>query len=71
MLEYLMENFSPWKGPALEHFGKDYCGKDPILEQGRSVMSPSTEEIGASETTYDEMTTDPCPCHPVLLLGNM
>lgn len=34
-------------------------------------MSPSMEEIGASERPYDEMIADPSLCHTVPLLGNM
>lgn len=72
MLEHLMKNSSPPKGPALEQFEKDYYGKFPIgtgEECGKS--SPSLEGIGVSETMCDELTADPSPCHPVPLAGNM
>lgn len=42
-----------------------------ILAVGSGVIHPSMEEIGASETTYDELTTDPNSCHPVPLFENM
>jgi len=45
------------------------CGRDPTLEQGQSVRSPSPEEEGAAETTCDELTVTPIPCLPAPLRG--
>ena len=36
-------------------------GRDPTLEQGKSVMSPAPEEDEAAETTCDELTPTPLP----------
>ena len=44
------------------------CGRDPTLEQGKSVRSPPPEEEGAAETTCDELTATPIP-HPPAPLG--
>jgi len=41
----------------------------PMLEQGKSVRSPPSEEEGVAETTCDELTAVPFPCPPVPLLG--
>lgn len=71
MLKAVHEELQPMERTHPGAVGKDYCGRDPTLEQGRSVMSPSTEGIGASETTYDELTTGPNPCHPVPQVGSM
>ncbi|CAM9967432.1 unnamed protein product, partial [Bubo scandiacus] len=43
------------------------CGRDPTLEQGKSVRSPSPEEEGATETMCDELTTTPIPHTPAQL----
>ncbi|GAB0186735.1 AN1-type zinc finger protein 5-like [Grus japonensis] len=63
----------------LQHMGKDSRwrslwrtvsrGRDPMLEQGKSVRSPPPEEEGAAETACDELTTTPVPHPPVLLRG--
>jgi len=42
-------------------------GRDPTLEQGKSVRSPAPEEAGATETTCDELTVTPIPCSPAPL----
>ena len=39
----------------------DPRGRDPTLEQGKSVRSPPPEEEGAAETTRDELTAAPIP----------
>ena len=59
--------------------GKDSCwrslwravsrGRDPMLEQGKSVRSPPPEKEGAAETMCDELTETPIPRPPVLLGG--
>ena len=36
-------------------------GRDPTLEQGKSVRSPPPEEEGAAETMCDELTATPIP----------
>jgi len=33
-----------------------------MLQQGQSVRSPSPEEEGAAETTWDGLTATPIPC---------
>ena len=54
------------------HVG-EVCGKlSPVrgtfmLEQGKSVRSPPSEEEGAAKTTCDELTVTPIPRTPVLL----
>ena len=45
-----------------------FHGRDPVLEQGKSVRSPSPEEEGTAETTCDELTAAPMP-HPPAPLG--
>jgi len=40
-----------------------------MLEQGNSVRSLRPEEAGAAETTCDEVTVTPIPCHPAPLRG--
>jgi len=57
--------------------GKDSCwrhlwrivshGRDPKLEQGKTVSSPSPEEEGAAEMTCDELIANPIPQPPALL----
>ena len=42
-------------------WGADPRGRDPTLEQGKSVRSPPPEEEGAAETTCDELTATPIP----------
>ncbi|GAB0186393.1 EH domain-containing protein 4 [Grus japonensis] len=71
----VLKDCTPWKGPMLEQFAKN-CGKDsgwrslwrtvscerdPMLEQGKSVMSPPPEEEGAAETTdHNPHSLSPC-----------
>ena len=43
-------------------------GRDPTLEQGKSVRSPPPEEEGAAETLCDELTATPIPI-PLCLWG--
>ncbi|PKU42182.1 hypothetical protein llap_7510 [Limosa lapponica baueri] len=45
------------------------CGRDPTLEQGKSVKNLSPEEEGAAETACDELIAAPIPCPPVLAGG--
>jgi len=56
------------------HVG-EVCGElSPVrgnfmLEQGKSVRSLPPEGQGAAETTCDELTVTPIPCHPAPLRG--
>ncbi|KAK4823757.1 LOW QUALITY PROTEIN: hypothetical protein QYF61_006053 [Mycteria americana] len=70
-LEQFVKNCSPWEGLTLEKFMEDSVshGRDPTLEQGKSVRSPPPEEEGAAETTSDELTATSTPRSPVLLAG--
>ena len=45
------------------------CGRDPTLEQGKSVRSPPSEEEGAAETTCDELTATSIPHPPCAAQG--
>ena len=75
----LLKDCTPWKGPTLEQFVKNcspweglttVCrGRDPTLEQGKSVRSPPPEEEGAAETTWDELTATHIPRLPAPLGG--
>ena len=67
-----LKDCTPWKGPTLEQFVKNDShrrnswrtvsrGRDPTLEQGKTVRSPPPEEEGAAETTCDELTATPIP----------
>lgn len=38
------------------------CGRNPLLEQGKDVKSPSSEAEGASETICDALTMTLIPC---------
>jgi len=38
------------------------AGETPSLERGKSVRSLLSEEEGAAETMYHELTTTPNPC---------
>jgi len=42
---------------------------DCTLKHGESVRSRPPEDEEATETTGDELTTAPIPCHPALLGG--
>ena len=56
---------------SLNHRGKDphwrslwrtvSHGRDPMLEQGKSVRSPAPEEEGAAETRCDGLIVTPIP----------
>ena len=37
------------------------CGRDPTLEQGKSVRSPPPEEEGVAEKMWDRLTATPIP----------
>ncbi|PKU44760.1 suppression of tumorigenicity 5 protein isoform x4 [Limosa lapponica baueri] len=77
-----MKDYIPWKRPMVEQFVKNcslweglmlkkstvFRGRDPMLEQGKSVRSPPPEEEGAAETC-EELTTTSIPRSPVLLKG--
>ena len=43
-------------------------GRDPTLEQGKSVRSPPLEEERVAETNCDKLTTTPIPCPTALLV---
>lgn len=43
-------------------------GRDPTLEQGKSVSSPPSKEEDVSETRCDKLTSTTIPC-PSALLG--
>ena len=56
MLEQFVEDCSLWEGLELEKLMEGCLprGRDPTLEQGKSVRSPPLpEEEGAAETTCD------------------
>jgi len=40
-----------------------------MLEEGKNVSSPPSEEEGAAETMCDELTATPIPYPPVLMGG--
>jgi len=44
------------------------CGRDPVLEQGKSVKSPPSEKEGVTETMSDKLTATPIPC-PLMPFG--
>ena len=57
------------KGPQIEHWRSLWrtvsCGRDPRLEQGKSVMSPAPEEEGAAEAMCGQQTATPIPLEEV------
>jgi len=44
------------------HAGEVHGGLSPMLEQGKSVRSPSPEDEGAAETMCGELTASPIAC---------
>jgi len=63
MLEQFVKNGSPWR----RSWRTVSCGRDPTMEQEKSVRNALPEEEGASERTCDELTTTPIPHLPALL----
>ncbi|KAK4830312.1 hypothetical protein QYF61_009817 [Mycteria americana] len=52
MLEHFVKNCSHGKDSHWRSLWRTVsCGRDPTLEQGKSVRSPPSEEEGAAETT--------------------
>ncbi|TRZ19277.1 hypothetical protein HGM15179_007833 [Zosterops borbonicus] len=68
-LEQYVKKCSPWEVTTLEKFAEDCSfGRDPTLEERKSMKNLSPEEEGAAETMSDELTTVPIT-HPLSLLG--
>lgn len=64
-----MKNCSPWERFTLEKLWRSISsGKNPTLEQVRSVRSPPSEEEDAAEKMCDKLTAA-IPCVPAPLTG--
>ena len=46
-----------------------FCGRDPTLEQGKSVRSPPPEEEGAAETTAETIFPQVESVLPMMVTG--
>lgn len=69
-LEQFVKNCSPWERFTLEKLWRSISsGRNPTLEQVRSVRSPPSEEEDAAEKMCDKLTAAPIPCAPAPLTG--